>query len=154
MSARFLRFAGLFFVLSAILLLGACHKKSVPAPTAPPPPAPAKPTATLSVSPTNVQQGQSVQLVWSTQNATDVSIEALGAIALTGTRSVVPSESKTYTLTAKGPGGMVQETARVTVTVPTPGIAPVRSNVAVRIFGLTTTTFVPAMVGPTPVSVI
>jgi len=123
MSARFLRFAGLFFVLSAILLLGACHKKSVPAPTAPPPPAPAKPTATLSVSPTNVQQGQSVQLVWSTQNATDVSIEALGAVALTGTRSVVPSESKTYTLTAKGPGGMVQETARVTVTVPTPPVA-------------------------------
>ena len=27
MNARFLRFAGLSFVLSAILLLGACHKK-------------------------------------------------------------------------------------------------------------------------------
>jgi hypothetical protein len=61
MNSRFLRFAGLSFVMSAILMLGACHKKSVPAPTAPPPP-PAKPTATLSVTPTNVQQGQSVQL--------------------------------------------------------------------------------------------
>ena len=30
MNARFLRLAGLSFVLSAILLLGACHKKSVP----------------------------------------------------------------------------------------------------------------------------
>ena len=119
MNARFLRFVGLSIVLSAILMLGACHKKSVPAPPTPPPP-PAKPTATLSVSPTNVQQGQSVQLAWSTQNATDVSIEPLGAVALTGTRSFVPSESKTYTLTAKGPGGAVQETARLTVTVPPP----------------------------------
>ncbi len=91
MNARFLRFVGLSFVLSAILLLGACHKKSVPAPPTPPPPPAAKPTATLSVTPTNVQQGQSVQLVWNTQNATDVSIEPLGAVALTGTRSFVPS---------------------------------------------------------------
>jgi hypothetical protein len=108
MNARFLRFAGLSFVLSAILLLGACHKKSVPAPAAPPPPAPAKPTATLSVSPTNVQQGQSVQLAWSTQNATDVTIDSLGAVAATGTRSLVPAASTTYVLTARGPGGTVQ----------------------------------------------
>lgn len=120
MNARFPRFLGLSFVLSVILLLGACHKKSVPAPPTPPAPSPAKPIATLSVTPTNVQQGQSVQLAWSTQNATDVSIEPLGAVALTGTRSFVPSESKTYTLTAKGPGGTVQDTARVTVTVPPP----------------------------------
>jgi peptidoglycan-associated lipoprotein len=120
MNARFLRFAGLFFVLSAILLLGACHKKSVPAPTTPPAPPPAKPTATLSVSPTNVQQGQSVQLVWNTKNATDVTIDSLGAVAATGTQSLVPSASKTYMLTAKGPGGTVQEIARVTVTVPLP----------------------------------
>ena len=53
-------------------------------PPAPPPPPPAKPTATLTVSPTNVQRGQSVQLAWSTQNATDVSIDPLGAVALTG----------------------------------------------------------------------
>jgi peptidoglycan-associated lipoprotein len=120
MNARFLRFLGLSFVLSAILLLGACHKKSVPAPPTPPPPPAAKPTATLSVTPTNVQQGQSVQLAWNTQNATEVSIEPLGAVALTGTQSFVPSESKTYTLTAKGPGGTVQETARVTVIAPPP----------------------------------
>ena len=119
MNSRFLRFAGLSFVMSAILMLGACHKKSVPAPTAPPPP-PAKPTATLSVTPTNVQQGQSVQLAWNTTNATDVSIDSLGAVSPTGTRSLVPSASTTYMLTAKGPGGTVQEIARVTVTTPPP----------------------------------
>ena len=93
------------FVLSAILLLGACHKKAAPAPPTPPPPPPAKPSAMLSVSPTNVQQGQSVQLAWETQNATEVSIDSLGAVAPTGTGALTPSESTTYTLTAKGPGG-------------------------------------------------
>lgn len=120
MKARFLRLAGYSFVLSAILLLGACHKKAVPAPPTPPPPPPAKPAATLTVSPTNVQQGQSVELTWSTQNATDVSIDSLGAVAPAGTRNLVPSASTTYTLTAKGPGGSVEATARVTVTPPPP----------------------------------
>ena len=120
MNARFLRFAGLSFVLSATLLLGACHKKSVPVAPAQAPPPPAKPTATLTASPESVQRGQSVQLTWSTQNATDVTIDSLGAVAPSGTRSLVPSESTTYTLTAKGPGGTAQATARVTVTAPPP----------------------------------
>ena len=123
MNARFLRFAGYSFVLSAILLLGACHKKAVPAPPTPPPPPATKPTATLTVSPTNVQRGQSVQLAWTTQNATDVSIDGVGAVAPMGTRSLVPSDSTSYTLTAKGPGGTVQATARVTVTAPPPPMA-------------------------------
>ena len=33
-----------------------------------------------------MQRGQSVQLAWSTQNATDVTIDSLGAVALSGTR--------------------------------------------------------------------
>lgn len=123
MNARFLRFTCMLFVLSVTLLIGGCHKKAVPAPTAPPPPPPAKPTATLSVSPSSVQRGQSVQLNWNTQNATDVSIDTLGAVAVSGTRSLTPSDSTTYTLTAKGPGGTVQETARVTITVPPPPVA-------------------------------
>ena len=119
MSARFLRFAGLSFVLSAILLLGACHKKSVPV-APPPPPPPAKPTATFSASPSDVQRGQSVQLTWSTKDATDVTIDPIGAVAPNGSKSLAPSESTTYTLTAKGPGGTIQASARVTVTAPAP----------------------------------
>ncbi len=117
MNARFLRFAGLSFVLSAILLLGACHKKTA-AVTPPQAPPPAQPTATLSASPSGVQRGQSVKLDWSTQNATDVSIDSIGSVALSGSKSVAPSDSTTYTLTAKGPGGTIQATARVTVTAP------------------------------------
>ena len=120
MNARYLRFAGVSFVLSATLLIGACHKKSVPVAPAQAPPPPAKPTATLTASPESLQRGQSVQLTWSTQNATDATIAPLGAVAPSGTRSIVPSDSTTYTLTANGPGGTAQATARVTVTAPPP----------------------------------
>jgi peptidoglycan-associated lipoprotein len=123
MNARFLRLAGLSFSLSAILMLGACHKRTAAvAPPQPPPPL-ANPTAILSASPSDVQRGQSVKLDWSTQNATDVTINSIGAVALSGTKSVAPSESTTYTLTAKGPGGTIQATARVTVTAPPPPVA-------------------------------
>ena len=64
--------------------------------------------------------GRVRELAWDTKNATDVSIDSLGAVAPAGTRSVVPSESITYMLTAKGPGGTTQEIARVTVTIPPP----------------------------------
>ena len=123
MNARLLRRAGLSLALAATVFLGACHKKTVP--VAPPqtPPPPAIPTASLSATPETVQRGQSVQLTWSTQNATDVTIEGLGGVASEGTRSVTPSESTTYTLTAKGPGGTAQATARVTVTSPAPAAA-------------------------------
>jgi peptidoglycan-associated lipoprotein len=120
MSIRFLRFAGLSLAVSGMLLLGACHKKSA-APVPPAPAlAPAKPTATLTATPSDVVAGHSAQLSWNTQNATDVSIDTLGSVAVSGNRNVTPSASTTYTLTAKGPGGSVQATARVTVTVPPP----------------------------------
>jgi peptidoglycan-associated lipoprotein len=61
-----------------------------------------------------------VQLTWSTKNAAEVSIDAFGVVAATGTRSFVPSESTTYMLTAKGPGGTAEDIARVTVTIPQP----------------------------------
>ena len=119
MHCRHLRIAGLSFAISATLLLGACHKKTVGVVT-PPPPAPAKPTATLTAAPANVQRGESVQLNWSTQNATEVKISSVGAVASSGTQTATPNESTTYTLTAKGAGGSTETTARVTVTVPPP----------------------------------
>lgn len=122
MNFRFLRSAGLAFALFATLLLGACHKKAVPAPQAKTPPPPA-PTATLNASPASIERGHAAQLTWSTQNATDVKIDAVGAVAANGTQNVTPSDSTTYTLTAKGPGGSVQASARVTVTVPAPAPA-------------------------------
>jgi len=109
----------LIFALCAMLFLGACHKKAAPPPPPPPPP-PAAPTASLSASPDTVQKGQSVTLTWQTTNATDVSIEGIGAVQPNGSQQATPSDSTTYTLTAKGDGGTQQATARVTVTSPPP----------------------------------
>jgi peptidoglycan-associated lipoprotein len=110
----------LVLALSALLTLGACGKKATPPPP-PPPPAPSAPTASISVNPSTVQAGQSASLTWQTSDATDVSIDGIGAVQPNGSQSVSPSESTTYHLTAKGSGGTQEATARLTVT---PAAAP------------------------------
>ncbi len=105
--------------LCAVLTLGACKKKAAPPPPPPPPPPPS-PTASISVSPDTIQAGQSATLSWQTSNATDVSIDGIGAVQASGSQSVSPSESTTYHLTAKGAGGTQEATTRLTVTQPPP----------------------------------
>jgi peptidoglycan-associated lipoprotein len=107
----------LVFALSAIMFLGACHKKAAPPPPPPPPP-PASTTASLTANPESVDKGQSTTLTWQTSNATDVSIGGIGAVQANGSQQVTPADSTTYTLTAKGPGGTQEATARVTVNMP------------------------------------
>jgi peptidoglycan-associated lipoprotein len=106
--------------LSALLALGACGKKAVPPPPPPPPPPPT-PTASIAVTPNSIQAGQSASLTWQTNNATDVSIDGIGAVQPNGSQSVSPTDSTTYHLTAKGSGGTQEATARLTVT---PAAAP------------------------------
>lgn len=102
--------------LSGILILSGCHKK-VPGPAVPPPPPPtAAPTATISTNPAAIQQGRSATLVWKTTDATETTISGLGTVAATGSQSVSPTDSTSYTLTAKGQGGVVQASTRITVT--------------------------------------
>jgi peptidoglycan-associated lipoprotein len=122
-----LKWIMLMFTLGAVLFLGACHKKTPPPPPPPPPP-PAAPTASLSASPNTVEKGQATTLSWETSNATDVSIDGIGAVQPTGSQQVTPADSTTYTLTAKGAGGSQTATARVTVTSPPPAAAPVAAG--------------------------
>jgi peptidoglycan-associated lipoprotein len=105
--------------LAAIVVVGGCKKKQVPPapPAAPPPP---HPTATLSVSPESIQRGGTATLTWSTQDATDVNIDGVGSVAPSGSQKVSPNTSTTYRLTAQGPGGSTDATARVTVIEPPP----------------------------------
>src|SRR5215467_15602287 len=103
------RSIALLFALGAILFLGACHKKQPPPPPPPPPP-PAAPTASLTANPNAIDKGASTTLSWETSNATDVSIDSVGAVQPSGSRVVSPPQSTTYTLTAKGPGGTQQAT--------------------------------------------
>jgi peptidoglycan-associated lipoprotein len=114
-----LRCFALVFALGAVVLLGACHKKAAPPPPPPPPPVP-QPTASLTANPDTVDKGQSSTLSWQTTNATDVSIAGIGAVQPNGSQQVTPSESTTYTLTAKGDGGTQTAMARVVVNAAPP----------------------------------
>jgi peptidoglycan-associated lipoprotein len=113
----------LILAVSAILMLGACKKKVAPTPPPPPPPPPS-PTASIAVSPNTIQAGQSASLTWQTTNATDVSIDGIGAVQPNGSQSVSPTESTTYHLVAKGSGGTQEATARLTVTQAPPPPPP------------------------------
>ena len=113
----------LVFLLGAIMMLGACKKKTAPPPPPPPPPPPA-PTASLSANPNTIQKGQSTTLSWQTTNAKDVTIDGIGAVQPNGSQQVTPADSTTYRLTAKGDGGTQEATARVTVTAPPPPPPP------------------------------
>jgi peptidoglycan-associated lipoprotein len=109
----------LVLALTAMVLVGGCHKKKVPsAPppaAAPAPPPAAPPQASLSVSPDTIQPGGSATLTWSTKDATNVNIDGIGGVAPSGSQSVSPSSSTTYHLTAQGPGGTAEASARLTV---------------------------------------
>ncbi len=118
-----MKWIALVFALSAMLTLGACKKKVAPPPPPPPPP-PAAPTASLTASPNTIDKGQSTTLTWQTTNATDISLDSVGAVQASGSQSVTPPDSTTYTLTAKGPGGTQTATARVTVNPPPPPPPP------------------------------
>jgi len=114
-----------FAVLAIVLSLAGCAKKAAKV-TPPPAPAPAPPapTATLAANPSAVQPGQSSILTWQTSNANDITIAGLGTLPASGSRSVMPGASTTYTLLAKGPGGSNEASARVTVNAATAAVAP------------------------------
>ncbi len=101
--------------MAALLVIAGCHKKQSPPPPPPPISSGAAPTADISAAPTSVNSGDSVVLTWHTQNATDVSIEGMGAVATAGTQTMHPTESTNYHLIARGDGGTTDATARVTV---------------------------------------
>src|SRR5689334_17579653 len=105
-------------------MVSACGKKKVAtAPPPPPPPAPA-PTATLNADPNTINPGQASTLSWNVTNATDISIDSLGKVGASGSAQVLPSQSTTYRLVAKGDGGTQEATARITVNPPPAPAAP------------------------------
>jgi hypothetical protein len=86
------------------------------------------PTVTFAAAPTTVVRGTCSTLSWSSTNATVASLDqGIGSVATTGTRSVCPAATTSYTLMVMGPGGPTIKGATVTVTVPpviTPGCSP------------------------------
>jgi|ERR1051326_6465730 peptidoglycan-associated lipoprotein len=116
-----------FVALTGALILLGCSKKAARS-TPPSPPPPAAPTATLAANPAVIQPGQTTTLTWQTDNANDISIEGLGIVPSSGSKPVTPSASTTYTLSAKGPGGSKDASARVTVNTPVAQAQPSPSD--------------------------
>jgi peptidoglycan-associated lipoprotein len=105
-------------IASFVVLLNVvgCKKKIPPQPvaTAPAVQAPS-PTAQISASPTDVTAGTQVVLTWHTTNAASATIDGIGDVATSGTKTVTPSESTNYHLVARGAGGTAFDDVRVTV---------------------------------------
>jgi len=115
-------------LLVALVVVAGCKKKTPPpAPqTAPAVTAPA-PTAHITAEPTAISAGDQVTLTWKTTDATSVSIEGIGDVPTSGTKTVTPTASTNYHLVAKGEGGTADDTARVTVSAPPPVQQPTNS---------------------------
>jgi peptidoglycan-associated lipoprotein len=99
-----------------------CHKtKTPPPPTAPTtnePVAGSTPTATITADPMIIDPGQSVVLNWRTTNASAVSIDGIGNVAVNGTQTVSPSQSTDFHLTARNESSGTFADVRVTVRQP------------------------------------
>ncbi|HEY6304808.1 MAG TPA: peptidoglycan-associated lipoprotein Pal [Terriglobales bacterium] len=120
--------------LACAFALAGCVKKAAKVTPPPPPsPAPSAPTATLAANPSVIQQGQPSLLTWQTSNAQEIAIAGLGTLPASGSRSVMPSASTTYTLVAKGPGGTNGASARITVNAPIANVTP--SSTDEELFG-------------------
>jgi len=93
-----------FLCLSLFLSIPGCKKKL---PTTPDIPTIILPTIEyFNASPESIMLDSSSTLSWSTTNATTVTIDqGIGGVSATGTKEVSPSETTTYTLTAKNSDG-------------------------------------------------
>jgi peptidoglycan-associated lipoprotein len=124
------------FMLVMLIASVGCHPK--PKPMAPPPP-PVQPSnntgdntgATPTVGaarinsftaePRSIERGQAATLRWSIANATDMSLDqGLGPVGANASRQVFPSNTTTYTLTARSAGGTDTRSVTVEVVVPPP----------------------------------
>lgn len=70
----------------------------------------------FAASPDSISPGGTATMSWTVSNASSVSIDnGIGGVALSGNRSIAPTTTTLYTLTAKGPGGSNIATVQVLV---------------------------------------
>jgi hypothetical protein len=79
------------------------------------------PTVTFSISPATICRGSTATLSWNvTGIVSSVSInQGIGTVSNSGSRTVGPTSSTTYTITATGSGGTTTRTVTLTVNQPT-----------------------------------
>ena len=77
------------------------------------------PKVSLSAEPAAIKLGGTATLTWTSKNADTVSIDnGIGAVDLNGSRSVAPTTTTTYTITAAGAKGTVTDSVTVTALQP------------------------------------
>jgi len=78
-----------------------------------------RPTITVAVDPSTVRAGQTATITWNSSNATSVTFDnGIGSVAASGSRTVTPSNTTSYTATAVGPAGTMTAGTTVTVVFP------------------------------------
>ena len=126
------RVSVLALALSLSFFAAGCRKK-VAAPPPPPAPAPVAPKAVVqkpmivffTAEPSTIERGQASVLKWEVKGGDSVSIsQGLGTVSATGNRSVFPSSTTSYTLTATNAGGTATESVTVNVTAPAAAAPP------------------------------
>lgn len=99
----------------AALLLAACAQNTAPGENEDD--LSRKISISFTASPTTIDKGGSTKLSWTVKNATGARIDnGVGTVALSGSATVSPAASTTYTLTATA-GKSARKTATLTVTV-------------------------------------
>jgi hypothetical protein len=93
------------------------------------------PSINLTAAPDTIASGQSSMLTWSTSNATSCTGSGgwTGTIATSGTQTVTPAQSTTYTLSCTGTAGAASQSTTVTVSTPpspNPPNAPTNLNLS------------------------
>ncbi len=83
------------------------------------------PTATLSASPSTIDQGQSSTLSWNSTNATSCTGTGFTAGGTSGNRSTGPltQNPTSYSVTCTGPGGSATDNESITVLQPTASVS-------------------------------
>ena len=69
----------------------------------------------FAATPVEILPSEQASLVWQVENATEVNITGIGNVEPTGTSTVSPADTTTYTITAKNANGEVSATATVSV---------------------------------------
>jgi peptidoglycan-associated lipoprotein len=116
MTQQQMKALAIVITLGTTIIVGACNKRETQAPPRARPPA--DQSASIWVDPGSISADRSASLTWRTTNATDITIEGIGAVQPNGSQSVSPAASTTYRLTAKGAGGTMEVTTRLNVTQP------------------------------------
>lgn len=125
---------------------------------APPPAASLPVISSFSSTPSTITAGQSSTLAWTVSGATSISLDnAIGDVTTITSRSVSPTATTTYVLTARNAAGSVTASVSVTVNPATQAPYPIGlSDATITVGGVTRDyrVHVPAGLGSTPAAIV